>query len=577
MAQKRTRIGHRFFIVFATIIIINGGGLIFTLVNLNKIADHISSIYSVRLKSVDYLIEADRDAYQSAIEFARSFSPAVFNNPEKLTANMDTMNENRLQVLERFSTFKKIYLEEGAGKETEEFGTFDAEYKKVEKYSAEIEGLLKNGEIDAAELLYELEYNNAFGVMRDAMDQLTMKSLAQAEAEYNSSMAQSAHIRIVSLLILAITTFLSVFFAIFLTKNTLGPIKQLLRAISALANGEGDLTQRVDVAANDEFGELGDTFNVFLQSTHDMIVNIKMNSEMLVEAVKEISDGNQNLSQRTSEQASSLEEIASTIEETSATINQNADNSQRVSKLSEDTAKIAMEGGRIMSDAVSAINEINDSSKKIAEIITVINEISFQTNLLALNAAVEAARAGEQGRGFAVVAGEVRNLAQRSGNAAKEITELINDSLSKVNNGTSLANRSGESLQEIIASVENVTKLITDIAASSEEQKQGTSQINTAIAELDSMTQQNASLVEEIASASEAMSNQSLGLLGTVEKFKTDNVVVGNFGAEQAVSRHVSTTQTKIKKTNSTGQPQEDEKGPDDIEKILTENGFEAF
>jgi methyl-accepting chemotaxis protein len=272
----------------------------------------------------------------------------------------------------------------------------------------------------------------------------------------------------------------------------------------------------------------------------------------LVQAIQEISMGNENLSQRTTEQASSLEEVASTIEETTAAIGQNAENAKNANELATRTSMLAEEGGRVVYEAVNAINEINEASKKIESITSVINEISFQTNLLALNAAVEAARAGELGRGFAVVAGEVRNLAQRSGSAAKEIGELIKSTMVKVEKGTALANKSGEALKEIIMSVKTVGNLISEIHAASDEQKQGATQINTAISELDSMTQQNSGLVEETASASEEMSNQANELFVTMERFKVKEHHNGK-GVSQEGRRqvHLRTAEMKysLKKT----------------------------
>ena len=239
--------------------------------------------------------------------------------------------------------------------------------------------------------------------------------------------------------------------------------------------------------------------------------------------MEQITSGNQNLSQRTSEQASSIEEIASTIEEAATTIKQNAENAERAREITDAGAVRSMEGNRVAMDAVSSIKDMNDSSKKIANIIAVINEIACQTNLLALNAAVEAARVGEQGRGFAVVAGEVRNLAQRSGNAAKEIGVLINDTVNKIEKSTALVTRTGGSLNEIAESAKDTAHIISEIAAASQEQNQGISQINNAITEMDSTTQENASLVEETASASEEMANQAQELLEMVRRFKINN------------------------------------------------------
>jgi len=303
-----------------------------------------------------------------------------------------------------------------------------------------------------------------------------------------------------------------------ITRSITGPIRKLIAFAGSLA--DGDFTGRIRDDRGDEMGQLSKALNRAADGLETLITRIIESSQNLAQAVNQISSGNQNLSQRTSEQASSLEEIASTIEEATAAINQNAENAARARDLTDSGVTKSMQGNRIAIEAVSSITEMNESSKKVADIIAVINEIAFQTNLLALNAAVEAARAGEQGRGFAVVAGEVRNLAQRSGNAAKEIESLIRDTVAKVENSTDLVNRTGNALSEIAEAAKISAQIISEITAASQEQKQGINQINTAIIEMDNMTQQNASLVEETASASEEMANQAQELLEMMQKFK---------------------------------------------------------
>lgn len=335
-----------------------------------------------------------------------------------------------------------------------------------------------------------------------------------------------AYIRTLLLTVISIGAGISVIIvvlSIIFGNSIARPVIETAKVANKLA--EGDLTSRIDPKYSerkDEVGTLVTSINAANEKLEKMITSIISAMQNLYYATEQISAGNQNLSQRTTEQASSLEEIASTIEETTAAITQNTDNARHANSTSLASYEVAEKGGELVNSAVSSINEISDSSKRIGEIISVINEIAFQTNLLALNAAVEAARAGEQGRGFAVVAGEVRNLAQRSGTAAKQIGELIRESIEKIDKGTEQANHSGDAIGEIIKSIKNVSQLISEITAASDEQKSGIDQINTAIMELDNMTQQNAALVEETASASEEMASQALELMNRTKVFKID-------------------------------------------------------
>jgi len=297
------------------------------------------------------------------------------------------------------------------------------------------------------------------------------------------------------------------------------PIKESTRVIERLA--EGDLSQTMEGEFNGQFAVLRDAVNTSITNLLNMVTEIRTSGDSINTSANEIAQGNLNLSQRTEEQASSLEETASSIEELTGTVKQNADNAQQANQLATGARSEAEKGGAVVGTAVEAMSEINQSSKKIADIIGVIDEIAFQTNLLALNAAVEAARAGEQGRGFAVVAAEVRNLAQRSAGAAKEIKTLINDSVQKVDEGSRLVDESGSTLNEIVNSVKKVSDIIAEIAAASSEQSAGIEQINKAVAQMDEMTQQNASLVEEAASASESMDEQAKGLTELMEFFDT--------------------------------------------------------
>jgi len=290
------------------------------------------------------------------------------------------------------------------------------------------------------------------------------------------------------------------------------------RVLGALA--QGDLTDQMATAYEGDLEQIKDSLNSAITNLTTALTAVRVAAESVEAGAEEITKGNEDLSQRTTEQASSLEETSSAMVEMTSTVKQNADNAKQANQLAIAARDMADKGGSVTTKAVAAMGEINQSSKKIADIITVIDEIAFQTNLLALNAAVEAARAGEHGRGFAVVAAEVRNLAQRSATAAKEIKGLINESNQRVTDGSALVDQSGKTLAEIVISVKRVTDIIAEITAASQEQASGIDQVNKAILQMDETTQQNAALVEEATSASQSMKEQAQALMHQVGSFK---------------------------------------------------------
>jgi len=310
-------------------------------------------------------------------------------------------------------------------------------------------------------------------------------------------------------------------------------LRDIMRVANALA--VGDLTQNITKDYPGLFGETKDGINATVENLKKLVDEIKVAVESINTGSKEIAQGNQDLSQRTEEQASSLEETASSMEELTSTVKANADNAKQANQLAIGASDVAGKGGAVVSEVVGTMASINESSRKIVDIISVIDGIAFQTNILALNAAVEAARAGEQGRGFAVVAAEVRNLAQRSAAAAKEIKTLIGDSVDKVENGTKLVAQAGDTMEEIVTSIKRVTDIMAEISAASSEQSAGIEQVNQAITQMDEVTQQNAALVEEAAAAAESLEEQAQNLATSVSVFKLDDT-----GSRAPTSRQIA-------------------------------------
>lgn len=289
-----------------------------------------------------------------------------------------------------------------------------------------------------------------------------------------------------------------------------------------LALSKGSLTSKLEREYEGEFQTLAESVNDFVTNLASIVSEIRSGSELINNSSAEIAKGNSDLSIRTEQQASSLEETASSMEQITSTVQLNADNAKQANGLASDASRVASDGGKLIEQVVGTMADINQSAKKIEDIIGVIDGIAFQTNILALNAAVEAARAGEQGRGFAVVASEVRTLAQRSANAAKDIKGLISDSVAKVESGNELVNQSGATMSEIVTAIQRVNDIMSEIASASAEQANGVDEINKAIVQMDEMTQQNAALVEEAAAAAESMSSQASQLISRVNFFEVD-------------------------------------------------------
>ena len=341
-----------------------------------------------------------------------------------------------------------------------------------------------------------------------------------------------------------------------LVETSATSLEEVVRVLGALS--KGDLTETITSEYHGTFGQLKEDANSTVEKLTEVIQRIKEAGDTINTAAKEIASGNTDLSQRTEQQASNLEETAASMEELTSTVKQNAESAKQANHLANGASDIAMKGGEVVGKVVETMSSISESSKKIVDIISVIDGIAFQTNILALNAAVEAARAGEQGRGFAVVASEVRNLAQRSAAAAKEIKTLINNSVDKVKVGTDLADKAGKTMDEVVSSVRHVTDIMAEISAASIEQSSGIEQVNQAITQMDDVTQQNAALVEEAAAAAESLEEQAQQLSGLISTFRLsgDRVApTAERGAQRALPKPPARLATVTPQRNAAKSP----------------------
>src|SRR5450830_14049 len=338
-----------------------------------------------------------------------------------------------------------------------------------------------------------------------------------AENTYRSS-------RILIVAMLAGCIVIGMLMATWVARIVSNPLRQAVDVAQRVA--DGDLTADIHPGSKDETGQLMTSLKAMNDSLFKIVSQVRQGTDTIATASNEIAVGNLDLSSRTEQQASSLEETASSMEELTSTVKQNADNARQANQLAVSASEVAIQGGSVVEQVVSTMGSINDSSKKIVDIISVIDGIAFQTNILALNAAVEAARAGEQGRGFAVVASEVRSLAQRSAAAAKEIKTLIDDSVEKVDTGSKLVAQAGSTMSEVVSSVKRVTDIVGEISAASQEQSTGIGEVNQAITQMDEVTQQNAALVEEAAAAAQSLQDQAAKLAEVVSVFKLDSTQV---------------------------------------------------
>lgn len=440
----------------------------------------------------------------------------VFNESVSYKENIE-LEMTKLQA--EMDEIKKEYVplinSEQERKEYEELLTERKEYVQLMQT---LFAVSRTGDIDKARELLGGRSLELFNTSSKTLSEIIVIKNQQSAAE----VATAARVYNTSLIVLAVSGVLAVLIAIaaavWIIRSIQGPLRRAVDVADRVS--EGDLTAHIQVHSKDELGMLLASLQRMQLSLVQTVQTVRSGAEGVASASSQIAMGNTDLSSRTEEQASALEQTAASMEELGSTVRQNADNARQANQLALSASTVAMQGGEVVGQVVDTMRGINESSRKISDIIGVIDSIAFQTNILALNAAVEAARAGEQGRGFAVVAGEVRNLAQRSAEAAKEIKGLISDSVERVELGSQLVDKAGSTMTEVVSSIRRVTDIVGEISAASSEQSQGVAQVGEAVTQMDQTTQQNAALVEESAAAADSLRRQAQDLVDAVSVFR---------------------------------------------------------
>ncbi|MBI1626426.1 methyl-accepting chemotaxis protein [Comamonas suwonensis] len=402
--------------------------------------------------------------------------------------------------------------------ERELYTQFLRERERYVEANKQLFEVSRRGDKEQAKQLLGAESLKLYNASSETLQKLIHYNSQVAKDETQAS--ERVYERAVSMLIIvaAIAVLVAVIAGILLVRSIRAPLLQAVQAADRVANG--DLSGTIHVERQDETGQLLNALERMQHSLVQTVRSVRQNAEGVASASAQIASGNADLSSRTEEQASALEETAASMEQLGSTVRQNADNARAANQMAVNASQVAAQGGAVVAEVVETMKGINNSSHQIADIISVIDSIAFQTNILALNAAVEAARAGEQGRGFAVVAGEVRTLAQRSAEAAKEIKGLITTSVQRVEQGTQLVDKAGTTMADIVSAIRRVTDLMAEISAASQEQSQGVAQVGEAVTQMDQTTQQNAALVEESAAAAGALRKQAQDLVQAVAVFQ---------------------------------------------------------
>jgi len=506
-----TRLGLGFGVVIVLLLLV----AFIAVSRINLINDATNEILNDRYAKVTMAQDIQTEVNLQARHLRNAIIGA--SDPAEVSASLAKLDESVKQNSAHLAKLKSM-LNTEKGK-----ALFDTLSERRSAYGSARDAtvkLLLDGQADVAGkyLLKELRapqnaFFEAIDAMADFQESLMNKSGRQAEADgafaVRTTLALSAVAAVVAVLI-----------GWLITRSITGPVNHAVALAQTVA--AGDLSSRIEVDSKDEIGLLLQALKDMNQSLNNIVGQVRVSTDEIATATGEVATGNMDLSSRTEQQASALEETASSMEELTSTVKQNSDNARQANQLAVSAADVARQGGAVVDEVVATMGQINESAARISDIIGVIDGIAFQTNILALNAAVEAARAGEQGRGFAVVASEVRTLAQRSAGAAKEIKTLINDSVERVEAGNKLVAKAGTTMTEVVASIQRVTGIMGEITSASHEQEVGIEQINQAVAEMDTVTQQNAALVEEAAAATGALEQQAAQLAQVVSVFKLD-------------------------------------------------------
>lgn len=513
-------------VIFALLQLISGG-LFFSSLKNNQQSFAVSN--DLRLQQSELTSTWDL-MLQTRINLSRSSARMMMDpNNQQSSAKTDLLKNARATLADaakHYGAFKKI---------TPLPSMVEASQNIDEKYVAYAAGLteliqfLESGNMDAyfAQPTQGMQnaLGKALGEYATASSEQYHTAFSESKNDYRFAKWQMAILALALVIVLV-----GVWYGI--RAILLNPLGRVIAHIREIASG--DLTKTLTISGRNEITELASSVDHMQRSLTDTVTNVRQGSDAIYTGTSEIAMGNNDLSSRTEEQASALEETAASMEQLTATVKQNADNARQAAHLADSASETAQRGGKVVDGVVKTMHEIAGSSKKIADIISVIDGIAFQTNILALNAAVEAARAGEQGRGFAVVAGEVRNLASRSANAAKEIKALIEDSVARVDTGSVLVESAGETMTDIVNAVTRVTDIMAEIASASDEQSRGIDQVALAVSEMDRVTQQNAALVQESAAAAAALEDQASRLKMAVSAFRLTSKPVNTASSRAA-------------------------------------------